>query len=69
MRNVVVKRLLDILGAGSGLLILLPVILILAWMIRRRLGRFVADGQTLPGLRVPAVSTPSIMRPISATSF
>lgn len=45
------KRLLDILGAGLGLLILLPVILILAWMIRRRLGSPVLFHQVRPGLQ------------------
>lgn len=44
------KRLLDILGAGLGLLILSPVILVLAWMIRHRLGSPVFFRQTRPGL-------------------
>jgi lipopolysaccharide/colanic/teichoic acid biosynthesis glycosyltransferase len=45
------KRLLDILGSGLGLLILSPVILILAWMIRRRLGSPVLFHQVRPGLQ------------------
>ncbi|WP_368642616.1 sugar transferase [Castellaniella ginsengisoli] len=44
------KRLLDILGAGLGLMILSPVILVLAWMIRRRLGSPVLFRQMRPGL-------------------
>ncbi|WP_066459915.1 sugar transferase [Castellaniella caeni] len=43
------KRLLDILGSGLGLLILSLVILALAWMIRRRLGRPVLFHQVRPG--------------------
>ncbi|WP_323017814.1 sugar transferase [Castellaniella sp.] len=45
------KRLLDMLGASLGLLILSPVILILAWMIRRRLGSPVLFHQVRPGLQ------------------
>lgn len=45
------KRLLDVVGAGLGLLILSPVILTLAWMIRRRLGSPVLFHQVRPGLQ------------------
>lgn len=45
------KRLLDILGSGFGLLLLSPVILILAWMIRHRLGSPVLFHQVRPGLQ------------------
>lgn len=45
------KRLLDIFGSSLGLLILSPVILILAWMIRHRLGSPVLFHQVRPGLR------------------
>ncbi|MBV6274144.1 sugar transferase [Alcaligenaceae bacterium CGII-47] len=45
------KRLLDILGGGLGLLILLPMILMLAWMIRRNLGAPVLFHQVRPGLQ------------------
>lgn len=43
------KRLLDILGAGLGLLALSPLILCLAWLIQRRLGRPVLFCQIRPG--------------------
>lgn len=45
------KRLWDVLGASLGLLILFPVILILAWLIQRRLGSPVLFHQVRPGLR------------------
>lgn len=41
---------MDIFGAGLGLLMLSPVILCLAWMIRRRLGSPVLFRQIRPGL-------------------
>lgn len=44
------KRVLDILGAGLGLLILSPVILCLAGVIRYRLGSPVLFRQIRPGL-------------------
>jgi len=44
------KRLLDILVAGAGLLLLSPVILIVAWLVRRKLGSPVLFRQTRPGL-------------------
>ncbi|MER1967987.1 sugar transferase [Castellaniella sp. GW247-6E4] len=44
------KRVLDVLGAGFGLLVLSPVILGLAWMIRHRLGSPVLFRQVRPGL-------------------
>ena len=45
------KRVVDIFGAGLGLLILSPLILCLAWMIRRRLGSPVLFRQVRPGLQ------------------
>lgn len=45
------KRVVDIFGAGLGLLMLSPVILCLAWMIRRRLGSPVLFRQIRPGLK------------------
>lgn len=45
------KRVVDICGAGLGLLLLSPVILCLAWMIRRRLGSPVLFRQVRPGLQ------------------
>jgi len=45
------KRLLDLMGAGLGLFLLLPVILVVAWMIRRYLGGPVLFHQVRPGLR------------------
>lgn len=44
------KRLFDILGAVFGLLILLPIIVTLAWQVRRKLGSPVLFRQTRPGL-------------------
>ena len=44
------KRLFDILGAVLGLLILLPIIVTLAWQVRRKLGSPVLFRQTRPGL-------------------
>lgn len=43
------KRIVDILGAAVGLLLLFPVILLLAVLIRRRLGAPVLFRQTRPG--------------------
>jgi lipopolysaccharide/colanic/teichoic acid biosynthesis glycosyltransferase len=43
------KRMMDILGAGFGLVLLSPVIAILWVMIRRRLGAPVLFRQTRPG--------------------
>ncbi|MGX5659511.1 sugar transferase [Castellaniella ginsengisoli] len=45
------KRLLDVIGAALGLALLSPLILILAWMIRRRLGSPVLFHQVRPGLQ------------------
>jgi len=45
------KRVVDIFGAGLGLLVLSPLILCLAWMIRRRLGSPVLFRQVRPGLQ------------------
>ena len=45
------KRLFDILGAVLGLLILLPIIVTLAWQVRRKLGSPVLFRQTRPGLQ------------------
>ena len=44
------KRLLDILGSGLGLVLLCPVILVVALLIRRRMGRPVFFCHTRPGL-------------------
>jgi lipopolysaccharide/colanic/teichoic acid biosynthesis glycosyltransferase len=44
------KRILDIVGALLGLVLLSPVILLLAWMIKRRLGGPVLFRQVRPGL-------------------
>ena len=44
------KRFFDILGAVLGLLILLPIIVTLAWQVRRKLGSPVLFRQTRPGL-------------------
>ncbi|KZX54473.1 sugar transferase [Erythrobacter sp. HI00D59] len=44
------KRVLDILGAGLGLLILFPVLSIVAVVIRSRMGSPVLFRQTRPGL-------------------
>lgn len=43
------KRLIDILGSACGLLLLLPVILIIAWQIKRKLGSPVIFQQIRPG--------------------
>ena len=43
------KRLIDIVGAGLGLILLSPVIVVLWVMIRRRLGTPVLFRQTRPG--------------------
>lgn len=45
-----IKRLLDILGAGFGLILLSPVLLIVAGLIRRQMGAPVLFRQTRPGL-------------------
>ena len=45
------KRFFDILGAVLGLLILLPIIVTLAWQVRRKLGSPVLFCQTRPGLQ------------------
>jgi len=44
------KRLFDILASAFGLLLLSPVILIVAWQVRRKLGSPVFFRQTRPGL-------------------
>jgi len=44
-----IKRSIDIIGAGLGLLILSPVLLIVALMIRRQMGSPVLFRQTRPG--------------------
>lgn len=43
------KRIVDVIGAGIGLLLLSPVMLLLAWIIRSRLGTPVLFRQTRPG--------------------
>ncbi|MDH1234840.1 sugar transferase [Stutzerimonas stutzeri] len=45
-----VKRLFDILASAFGLLLLSPVIVIVAWLIRRKLGSPVLFRQIRPGL-------------------
>lgn len=44
------KRFFDILAAFSGLLLLSPVIVIVAWQVHRKLGSPVFFRQTRPGL-------------------
>lgn len=44
------KRLFDILASAFGLLLLSPVLLIVAWQVRRNLGAPVFFRQTRPGL-------------------
>lgn len=46
-----VKRLLDLIGASIALLLLSPVMVIVAWQVRRDLGSPVLFRQTRPGLR------------------
>jgi lipopolysaccharide/colanic/teichoic acid biosynthesis glycosyltransferase len=46
----VIKRCLDICASFSGLLLLAPVIVIVAWQIRRKLGSPVLFRQTRPGI-------------------
>lgn len=43
------KRIVDVIGAGIGLLLLSPIMLLLAWRIRRSLGAPVLFRQTRPG--------------------
>jgi lipopolysaccharide/colanic/teichoic acid biosynthesis glycosyltransferase len=45
------KRFLDIIGAGSGLLVLSPVLLVVALLIWRQMGAPVLFRQTRPGLK------------------
>lgn len=45
-----IKRLFDIIASALGLLLLSPVIAIVAWLIRRRLGSPVLFRQLRPGL-------------------
>ncbi|MCX7559703.1 sugar transferase [Sulfitobacter sp. F26204] len=45
------KRIIDILGASLGLLLLSPVLAIVAYKIRREMGAPVLFSQTRPGLR------------------
>lgn len=44
------KRLLDIVGSGVGLILLSPIIALLVWKIRRDMGSPVLFSQTRPGL-------------------
>lgn len=44
------KRIFDILAASFGLLMLSPIILIVAWLVRRKLGSPIFFRQTRPGL-------------------
>ena len=46
----ILKRTLDILTAGFGLVVLSPVLLVLAVLIRRKMGSPVFFRQTRPGL-------------------
>ena len=45
-----IKRLFDVLSAALGLVLLSPVIALLAWQIRKKLGSPVLFRQTRPGL-------------------
>ncbi|WP_134598644.1 sugar transferase [Pseudomonas aeruginosa] len=45
-----IKRLFDIVASSLGLLLLSPVILIVAWQIRRKLGKPVLFRQVRPGV-------------------
>ena len=44
------KRLLDILASAVGLLMLAPTLLLLTWLVRRKLGSPAFFRQTRPGL-------------------
>jgi lipopolysaccharide/colanic/teichoic acid biosynthesis glycosyltransferase len=46
----IVKRILDISGAVIGLILLSPLMAIIAWRVRRQMGRPVVFRQTRPGL-------------------
>lgn len=46
-----VKRVIDIVGSGAGLILLWPVLLILALLIRYRMGAPILFRQQRPGLR------------------
>lgn len=46
-----IKRISDIIGAALGILLLCPIIFIVAWQVRRRLGAPVFFRQTRPGLK------------------
>lgn len=45
-----IKRLFDIVAASSALIVLAPVIVIVAWLVRRQLGSPVLFRQVRPGL-------------------
>jgi len=45
-----VKRLFDLLATALGLLLLAPLLLVLAWLVRRRIGAPVLFRQIRPGL-------------------
>ena len=44
------KRAFDILGAALGVIVLLPVFVLVAWQVRRKMGTPVLFRQTRPGL-------------------
>lgn len=44
------KRFVDILAAAAGLILLAPVLLVVAWLVKRKLGSPVFFRQTRPGL-------------------
>lgn len=44
------KRTVDVVGAGVGLVILSPLLLVVAWVVRRKLGSPVLFRQVRPGL-------------------
>lgn len=50
MKRNMLKRLFDIIAASMALLLLSPVILVVAWQVRRKLGSPVLFRQTRPGL-------------------
>lgn len=50
MRSLLLKRLIDIIGAGVGLLLTAPLMLVLAVLVRVTMGKPVLFRQTRPGL-------------------
>ena len=50
-RRIALKRAIDVVGALVGLVVLSPAMLLIAWQVRRELGRPVLFRQDRPGLR------------------